>query len=204
MENEIKKFSIEYLLHFTKIENLSNIFLHGLLPRAALQNRRIEFQYNDDYRIDGYENAICVSIGFPNYKLFYSFRKRDENQKWVILALHPNILIDKDCAFCHTNAASNEVTSIPIEQRKGKGALRRLFDDIEGKPSRASLGIKSPTNPQAEVLVFDAIEPHYIGAVITETEEIENHLGQSFPKYKQFFCNNKNFFKPRSDYTHWQ
>lgn len=62
---------IKYLVHFTRIENLSSIMSYGLIPVASLSERRIDYVNNDLYRIDGFENATCLSIQFPNYKMFH-------------------------------------------------------------------------------------------------------------------------------------
>ena len=88
------------------------------------------------------------------------------------------MLWEKDCAFCVSNAASNEVTCIPISYRKGLAAFNKLFEEIDGKPTRAELGISvyCPTNPQAEILVFDCIEPKYIIGAITQNKATETEL----------------------------
>ena len=42
---------------------------------------------------------------------------------------HYILIRNKDCAFCIENAASNSVTSISINQRKGLQAFMKLFDE---------------------------------------------------------------------------
>lgn len=71
MERILKQRQIDRLYHFTQAENLSNIFRYGLLPREILENEEIDSCFNDDYRFDNCLNAVCMSIEFPNYKMFY-------------------------------------------------------------------------------------------------------------------------------------
>jgi hypothetical protein len=66
---------IETLVHFTRVENLSSILQNGLLSRKALETSGQQFLFNDPDRIDGHKEAICLSISFPNYKMFYPIRE---------------------------------------------------------------------------------------------------------------------------------
>ena len=61
---------IEYLVHFTRTSNLTSILANGLIPRSILQDNRIQFVHNDDYRFDERENRTCLSISFQTAKCF--------------------------------------------------------------------------------------------------------------------------------------
>jgi hypothetical protein len=87
---------IAYLCHFTRAENLHSIFTYGLCSRNKLNISGISFVYNDIYRIDGYENAVCTSIEFPNYKMFYKLQKHNPCTDWVVLAISSDVLIKYD------------------------------------------------------------------------------------------------------------
>jgi hypothetical protein len=139
MQNFVVDRQITYLLHFTRLENLDSILTHGLFTRSQCATRAINPIFNDAHRLD-YTDAICLSLSFPNYKLFYRLRKENPNTRWAVVAIRPNILWEKDCAFCKENAAKSTVTDIPIAQRRGVSALRTLYEDFEGK-SRASLRV---------------------------------------------------------------
>ena len=71
--------NIETLVHFTRVENLSSILQNGLLSRKALEileeTRGQQFLFNDRKRKDGHKDAICLSISFPNYQMFYPIRE---------------------------------------------------------------------------------------------------------------------------------
>ena len=136
--------------------------------------------------------------------MFYRLRQENPDVEWVVIGLKPSVLWEKDCAFCVSNAASNEVTSIPIQTRKGAAAFNRLFEEDPGKPTRQVLGISDacPTNPQAEVLVFGNIETSYIIGAVTQKKETEESLKAQYPNYQ--FVYHKALFSARKDYEHWK
>lgn len=104
-------------MHFTRIENLSSILQQGLLGRTLLEERGQDFEWNDPQRLDEHKEAVCLSIGFPNYLMFFNVRERKKranetnDSQWIILFLDVNILWELDCAFFQKNAASNTTNS---------------------------------------------------------------------------------------------
>jgi hypothetical protein len=175
MKQVVEQRKIKFLFHFTRIEKLDYIFEEGLVPRSILESQGRINEFNDEYRLDGHKDANCLSISHPNYKLFYSLRQSDLDQEWVVLAINPKILWVKDCAFCYENAASNNVSTIPVGERKGLVAFKNIFSPAVGIPSREEINLsdKCPTIPQAEVLVFDTIEPKYIYGAFVKSKERE-------------------------------
>ena len=170
---EIKDFcqkqGIESLVHFTRTENIGHIFTHGLVSRIEVDRWReknegafplvCEKLRNKDYR-----DAICLSISFPNYKMFHEYRQ--QGGEWVVIRLYASILWELQCAFCYRNAASEYVRRTDMKKRQSVGALKAMFADIpEGL--RAKLGIpdRYTTDPQAEVLVLETIHIKYIESV---------------------------------------
>ena len=112
--------SITTLFHFTRIENLRSILQEGLLSHSNLETREPRPLFNDNDRADWCPEANCLSISFPNYKMFYSIRgkKKAEGVKdsqWVILLLNADILWELDCAFCQTNAASSSLSTLSLK-----------------------------------------------------------------------------------------
>lgn len=159
---------IASLYHFTRIENLPSILRHGLRPVQALQSNRIPFRWNDEHRIDGHEDAICVSISHPNEKLFYRWRMNNPAQRWAVLSLDPAILWESEVAFCAHNAADRRISK---QDRKKLGSARTfggLFVDGDAPPTRAEQGLApcDPTDVQAEVLVFENIPASAITGVV--------------------------------------
>ncbi|RDI40917.1 DarT ssDNA thymidine ADP-ribosyltransferase family protein [Falsibacillus pallidus] len=205
MQNAVNHKEIKYLVHFTRIENVVSIFNKGLIPVDLLRRTGIGFSHNDNYRFDNCKDANCMSIGFPNYRMFFRYRNHNPGSDWVVLGIKKEILWEKDCAFCVENAASNNVTSIPLEKRKGVEAFKRLYEEYPGKPSREILGIHAslPTHPQAEVLVFDVIEPKYIWGVAFENNDKKNKYASLIPPNinKQVMGE---LFSYRVDYEYWR
>jgi hypothetical protein len=163
--------SIPWLIHFTRCKNLSSILKHGICSVDHLNTVGLKTVTNDQYRLDGHLNAACLSIGFPNYKMFYRLRKENPDEDWAVLKVKSEVLWKADCGFCRHNAADAKVTALPLDMRKTPAAFNGLFEEIEGLRSRSEAKLKQydPTDPQAEVLVFDAIGPEDVLEVIFES-----------------------------------
>ncbi len=201
---------IETLVHFTRIENLDGILQHGLVGRRLLQTRKQQFLWNDEYRADKFPEAICLSISFPNYQMFYRIREQCKSQgvydfQWVVLLLDAKVLWELDCAFCQQNAASNAVRFIPLDERRKPEALEGMFEDFYNiKHQDLPIPSNNPTHPQVEVLVFNPIPIQYIKAIHFNDETT---MEQMFSDYTETFSDkffyDKKLFKQRSDYEVW-
>lgn len=201
----VQEKNIPCILHFTRLCNLDSILKHGLIGNETLTSNSISYKNNDTLRLDGYANAICCSIAFPNYKMFYKLRKENPGIEWVILGIKRKILWQKNVAFCHMNAASSEITSRHISEFKTEEALLKLFENVSSKKTREALCLPTyyPTNPQAEVLVFDTIEPENIfGFVFNNNIELVEYYRKLYPSL-DIQCNTK-LFAGRNDYSEWQ
>lgn len=64
----IQQRNIRSLFHFTHSDNLTSILDNGLMSRSELDNENNEYNYNDEERIDGHPDAICLSVSYPNAK----------------------------------------------------------------------------------------------------------------------------------------
>jgi hypothetical protein len=203
---EIQEFAkargINMLFHFTRLDNLDSILNHGLLPRDQCHDRGIAFLASDQQRLDG-TGAVCLSIGFPNYKMFYSYRKQHQAAEWAVLLIKPEVLWTKICVFCRENAAKNAVTCIPFEQRMGVAAIASMYEPF-GERTREELGISdvAPTNPQAELLCFEPIELELIFGAAFQVRGHAEAYKISHPQFQFFF--QPLLFKPRKDFAHWR
>ena len=200
----IKNQKINNVVHFTRLQNLEGILSCGLLTRKNILNSDIFSEFNDKYRFDQQKDSISCSIEFPNYKMFYKLQRENPDREWIVILLDPSLLWEKICAFSATNAANKSITSIPIEQRKGADALQKLFDNLSEIPNRNKIGlpVNYPTDPQAEVLVFDNIEQQYITGIVTQSEKIAIELESKYPDFE--FLHNESIFRPRIDYRYWR
>ena len=210
--------NITTLTHFTRIENLSSILQSGLLSRRQLDSQEGNFYFNDSDRYDEQKDAICLSLSFPNYKMFYSIRETRkkiagvDHSQWVVLLLDVEVLWELDCAFCRENASSNRVRRIPLEDRKGPDALRSLFQEEFYDDTkviwRQSLAIPAhyPTNPQAEILVFDKIPSKHINTIVFLDRFTLRQWNSDNPAtYTQEFCTDTDYYYfYRQDYEFWK
>jgi len=193
---------IKFLTHFTRAGNLDSILARGLVPRNILVQEGFD-GFNDQYRIDG-TDSVCLSIDFPNYKMFYGIQKDHPGEVWVVLVIHPQALWDLDCAFCAANAASNGVTAIPLAQRRTLAAMKAMYDEWPGKPSRSEMNLPNnyPTNPQAEVLALQGVPRQYIVGILTLNETIKQELAAKHPGVTMWA--NASYFRYRRDYAAWK
>lgn len=210
MLSHIQDRGVQHLVHFTRIRNLPGILRYGLLSREELTSRGIDHAINDLYRFD-HLPAVCLSVSFPNYKMFYGLRMDYPAEDWAVLRLKPELIDKKRCAFSHANAAKRELANSPLEPRMTPEALKGMFADHTGMPARATLNIPDhfTTNPQAEILVLDSIEPSYITDVIIDAKERVKNYGAIQALAKEHngltkFLHGKQLFDARSDFAHWK
>ncbi|PAF21397.1 hypothetical protein CHH49_10885 [Terribacillus saccharophilus] len=205
MEIAVKQREIEFLVHFTQAVNLESIITNGIIPVSDLDEKNMSYMYNDEHRIDGCLNASCFSIQFPNYKFFYPLRQENPSVDWVVLGIDKSVLWEKDCLFCKENAASNNVRFLSHNDRRGVSAFNGIFDEIPGKAARSQLSIPKyyPTNPQAEVLVLDTVEPRYFLGVAFENEIVKEKYNHLIPNNLTSVVHSE-FFNARSDYRFWR
>ena len=211
MLSHLQQRSVTHLVHFTKAQNVPSILRNGLLSRDELSARGIAHSINDLHRFDYVTGAVCLSVSFPNYKLFYRLRQEHPTDDWVVLRLRPDVVAHKRCAFSYANAATRSIAQSHLAERMTLAALEGMFADHEGMPPRATLKIPDswPTNPQAEILVLDAIEPHFITDVIVDAKERVKNLPALLALSREFngkpkFLHGKILFDARPDYSHWR
>lgn len=192
---------VTQLVHFTREGNLESILARGLLTRDALAFEGFG-NFNDNVRAD-YTHAVCVSIEFPNYKMWWGIRKDNPNVDWVLLVIEPAALWQLPCAFCAANAALGSVAAIPIAQRQTLLAFQGMYGDVPGK-ERAKLDIPRhwPTNPQAEVLMLNGIPRAYIRGVVVLNAAQQQRIVAKFPGLKTWV--HAGYFRYRKDYEFWK
>lgn len=202
-----QEYNIDTLVHFTRSSNLSSILQRGLLSRDRLEKeRRLQpYEYNDELRLDGYQQAISLSISFPNYKMFYRYRQQSSDDKWIVLVIKPEVLWKLDCAFFRENAASSNMKRLNLNELKSPNALEQLFSDYNNmKREDLEIPICYPTHPQAEVLVFERINPQYIREIHFYNESSANKwLNNNQTRGFNNFFYGSPYFSPRQDWRSW-
>jgi hypothetical protein len=171
LEAAARELRIPHLVHFTRCENLRGILTDGLMSVKFCEQKGLAPIRNDLNRYDGQLDGTSLSIAFPNYKMFWKYRHSLPDTEWAVLLISVQVLWQKDCAFYPHNAADARMIKRKPAEMKSAKALRDMLLPDEGE--RADwLRPYDPTDPQAEVLVYDVIEPHMIDAIAFETGEI--------------------------------
>ncbi|WP_322979272.1 DarT ssDNA thymidine ADP-ribosyltransferase family protein [Pseudomonas sp. C11] len=203
----VQQRQINHLIHFTRFPNLQGILRDGIIPRQALVAQRVPFLFNDEHRWDGRTNASCLSISFPNYKMFWPIRLNNPNDDWAVLRIHPSILWEKQCLYCDGNAARGDIAATATHLLQGQNALEQMFGEKEDFPTRAQarLNNNEPTDVQAEVLVFGTIEPRYIIDINIDAANKTQNFNQILAfsrEHPQFAWRHEPaYYYPRHD--HW-
>ena len=203
--------TIDLLCHFTRLENLIGILRNGLLPRRTLCEGHMRFYAVDPYRLDDCPDAVCLSVSFPNYIMFYSKRvnyfkeQQVTHSQWVVLLLDVRILWELECEFCQQNAASNLERELPRWERRKPEALENMFSDFDDiRRFDLNLPRSYPTNPQAEVLAFGQIPAVYIRQV----HFLDNFTFSHWQDHVRSFTaagvfHKTDYFSARKDHRFW-
>jgi hypothetical protein len=202
IQEECTSRNIDCLFHFTPVEYLHSILKHGLLVPSVCAKLDTGVTPNDAFRYDA-QDAICLSVEWPNYKLFYSFRQRDTSRQWALIAIRHSVLWEKRVCFNTTNAADNSMSSQAFAARQGLAKFQELFGDWSGKV-RADLQLTDnlPTNPQAEVLCLDTIEPTKFYGVLLDDLATYKALKEKYANFE--FMQGAGYFGYRTDWSHWK
>jgi hypothetical protein len=196
---------IKSLFHFTRIENLPGILMSGIIPRKVIT---AEISCNDGERLDGFMEASCISVGFPNYKMFYAKRSENPGINWAILDISPEILLEYPCLLYPSNAAKEQFRTKSDAELKAHmglpGLTSMFFDSPPGLRGDLGLSRAWTTDPQAEVLVFDSINPRAFNRIFVFSSDAEairlvQELQPSVP-----LSFGGPLFDARRDYQFWQ
>ena len=198
--NFFEERNVKYLVHFTHRNNLKNILKFGLIPRAYLEETVIKIAlspiFTDNWRLDGAKEASCLSISFPNYRMFYS-RSKNNQDNWAVILLHLDVIKKHVCEFACSNLASSGTRAI-----EGIRGLEQMFFN----PSlRDQLNLRSnyTTDPQAEVLEYSVIPPAWIKEVHLMSNKYFDMVDQWSKPNDIKIKVDPEFFGPRRDYPHW-
>ena len=172
---------------------------------------------NDEQRIDSKLDCTSCSIVFPNYKLFYTFREyKFPGSSWVVIVLDKDVLFSPSniTYYCQTNAAGVFPRISSAKELCTATAFENMFcDSLTTKENkviqRASLQISDyiTTDPQAEVLISDAIDKKYIGCICFQKQpDIDEYITKYgtdlLEKYDYQIV--PGFFDARKDYMFWK
>lgn len=172
IERRVRERKIPYLLHFTRAANLASILANGLLSVGMAAQRGVSVRQVDLHRRDGRPDATCLSVSFPNTQMLYKYRQLNPEDDWVVLVISPHVLWSSHCAFSRHNAADSRISTLPLTELASVAAFDAMFAPLDGCASRREQRLKDydPTDPQAEVLMFDPIRPSSIIGLVFDNE----------------------------------
>lgn len=186
---------VPFLVHFTRTKNLRSILEHGIVPREQVDGEALVSSVNDDLRLDKQLGANCLSVGFPNAKMFYKLRQENPGANWVILVVSRTILWEMPCACCPINAASASITSQPIANFRTPAAFDAMYDpSVAVDRGKEKLQTYDPTDVQAEVLAFGTIEPRHILGAIFQRKPIRDQYLADLGKRRNWVHGTGGFF----------
>jgi hypothetical protein len=192
--------AIPLLAHFTRACNLASILEHGLCSIDRAKELGIEPHKNDLLRLDGRFDAISLSIAFPNHRMFFKYREKDPSENWAVMLIESAVLWRKKCAFYQRNAADHRIRARPLSDLMSVNAFSSMFEEIDDVPSRQIQGLfdYDPTDSQAEVLVFEPIEPNLIAGVAFDSAQVARaHSRLRGDRHWEVFSQNKGPFSSR-------
>jgi hypothetical protein len=168
---------VQYLFHFTEIENLPGIAEHGLVCRRTLHDPGYNASVIDENRWDERDDVVSLSIeGFDTGLLKKRLSKR-HHDGWVLLALSSRILWELDCEFCWSNASRKDIKS-HRGFRGGPWAFRKMFSGSDEE--RSGLAACHPTDADAEVHVLESVSQTYIDGLIVHSQGLADRLQNMF------------------------
>ncbi|WP_426152532.1 DarT ssDNA thymidine ADP-ribosyltransferase family protein [Pseudomonas sp. DC3000-4b1] len=197
----VEEIELPYLVHFTQVENLPSIMKHGICPIATMNDQHISHIANDKLRLDGHPDASSFSIAHPNDKMFASYRWANKERNWVVLIIDRSALWTLNAAFCKHNAADGRIRLVDLEGLKTESAFAAMFTPLVGLPVREADSLKpyDPTDVQAEVLIFDIVEPEMIkGMVFNQARVLEQYKKHVGDRQALINVEGKGFFSARS------
>ena len=169
----LKGRGVEYLVHFTRSENLDSILENGILPRASVPDTFSDY-FNDSIRYDNNLDCGCYSISFPNYRMLFPMRMRNKSTTYAILLISIDCLKDfsiDDMLFYRTNAASLRSVNV---NNTGLEAVDAMFEDnLDHVREEYNLPDYYTTDPQAEVQLRGIVKPEYIKEIYFDPDKIE-------------------------------
>ncbi len=215
----MKKRGVMRFVHFTKVDNLESIMMCGLMPLSLMNGVPKE---ESAQRLNRYEgtDAICLSVEFPNYRTFYHRRCVESDKKWCVLLLDARKVVERyEPQFYWTNAASKSFLEPHFNAgNRNDPCSAQAFDGmfyqtetpnrfLTVTPRTRFIPDKYPTNPQAEIQIYDKITPDCISLVVFEDQESVARYQTAFP-FGAPACTvdqcEVNYFAPRADWQEWR
>lgn len=163
------------LIHATRVENLSSIVEHGLVPVSHSKFSSLDRpRTNDDFRSN--HGGNCLSVGWPNTRTLATWGPIGA---FALIEIDSSVLLNKTWYCFPTNSSSRECLDAYEKNPlvfSGADSLAHLFLEstttnkgrlIQRNKLGTPLGL--PNDPQAEIVIDEVIEPWWFKEVIFPT-----------------------------------
>jgi hypothetical protein len=193
----VEERGIEYLVHFTSIENLSGICRErAILSLTKLRELNCPYNQIDNERIDRQLQYIFCSVTYYNF--LYHYLISSKSSCWVLLHIRTDYMWKNKTQFCTTNAATDGGAHLG----RGLDKLQNLFAPQvfarRGIQTRFNKPENLPTNIQAEVLVYESISlEDVIKIVVKNRRDVEQVRGTGWEGEIEI---RPDLFQPRFDW----
>lgn len=194
VQKQIKNRNIQYLFHFTDINNIDSILNMGLYSVAELKKKGISYCNTDELRYDGKTECLSLSIEFPNYMYLQSLKEKFGN-RYVIIRFRVECIFERVIIIHKSN---------PHLPRWG---IAQNFNDLFFDEHRFHLlPIQYPTDPRAELQINSSISSDYIDTIYYPTDFCEKNKIMVLQQKHTSLCFSENdyYFNERIDYEHWR
>ena len=170
--NIIKQRNITQLIHFTNKKNVNSIIKNGLLNNDELNRRNLNYISNDPERRDNWTYTISLSVTNKNSDLYEAFKYRQKlnDDDFTIIKINPTVVVENECIFCDTNAASHTFESYRQNEDemgilKSSLMFEKMFKSVvtkhmlsfRGKIIRSNQKPNETTCPDAEICLIGNI-----------------------------------------------
>jgi hypothetical protein len=162
----IKKRQITSIIHVTSSDNIESIKKHGLLSKKTLDDKKINYHFNDPLRLDLHTDAICLSVQEQNDYLFGEFEKRNPITQYKIIELDPSFLYELKNKEGLIKRIYSDYNAASRFSKKSEFDMEIIFKDRLRRKGKIHIRndkkSSEPTSAQAEILFFSDIPPTYI------------------------------------------
>ena len=157
--------------------------LNGLLPRSVMDKYGVNYLYNDENRYDNCKNAVCTSIGFPNYKMFYKYRLLKNKANWIVIVFDSQKILRYPCAFFRTNAGCRDSLQFTQEERQNAQAFEEISNDTV-EQAQKSENIQREVTNISDVVSSTTATTQETAAATQVLSEQANNLHQLIQQIK--------------------
>jgi ssDNA thymidine ADP-ribosyltransferase DarT-like protein len=177
IRDDVRRRGIMRLCHFTQSRKFAHILgtTRALIPTQELRERYPDLlDVTDTERLDGHLGHVCCSIQYPNGWYFEKIRDKDPLfRDWVILALNPSLLWERETLFSPRNAAAQRGHLLKGGWEGWTDVFQRSVSGAQGRTRHRTpqMLASCPTDDQAETLIPGPIPQSYITAVIVPNRD---------------------------------